>query len=608
MHEFATIISSHLISSHRLLYPFNNDLILRKQKSLKRELLARENVNYVTKRVAILGGSTTADIKNLLEIFLLSEGIKPEFYESEYNKFYEDAVFGNPELENFNPEIIIIFTSVANLIHRPNLTDSPEIINSKLNNEYERFKSIWENLAARYKNAIIIQNNFDIPFTQPEGAAVLPQNLNMFVQSLNAKFLEYAQNNSGFYVHDLNRLSAKIGLEKWHNRNQYHAYKFAMNYDVFPEVAWSLKRLICAILGRVKKCLVLDLDNTLWGGVIGDDGLNNIKIGHETPEGEAFTEFQEYVLKLKERGVILAVCSKNDDNVAKSGFTHPDSVLKLNDFVAVYANWENKDLNIKRIAKEINIGLDSLVFINGNPAERAIVRENLPEVSVPEIDPENISSYISAIENNGFFDTVAISEDDLKRTGTYIQNKQRAELLEHSTGNYDDFLKSLDMQAEINSFSEIYFDRITQLTNKSNQFNLTTKRYTLAEIKAAANDPKYITLYCRLKDKFGDNGVISLAIGEIQGDSLNIILWLMSCRVLKRGVEDLMLDMLAKKAREKNCESLTGYYYPTNKNFMVKDHYKNFGFELVSSDENNNTVWKLNLNNYQPRNKFIAIS
>jgi len=539
---------------------------------------------------------------------LLSDGIKPEFYESEYNKFYEDAVFGNDALENFKPEIIIIFTSVVNIIHAPALTDTPEIINSKLENEYLRFKNVWGNLTARFQNAVIIQNNFDLPFTQPEGTSITAQNFGLFVQKLNVKFAEYAQNNSGFYVHDLNRLCARIGLQNWHNRNQYHAYKFALNYDFIPDVSFSLKRIICSILGRVKKCLVLDLDNTLWGGVIGDDGLNGIKIGNETPEGEAFTEFQTYVKKLKERGVILAVCSKNDEDVAKSGFTHPDSVLKLDDFVAFYANWDNKDINIRKIANDINIGLDSLVFIDDNPAERAIVLENLPEVSVPEIDPENVSSYIQAIENNGFFDTVAISDDDLQRTGTYQQNKQRAQLLESSAGNYDEFLKSLDMQAEIKPFSEIYFDRITQLTNKSNQFNLTTKRYTLGEIKNIAQDQNYITLYCRLKDKFGDNGVISLIIGEIEGKKLKIILWLMSCRVLKRGVEDLMLDVLVNKAREKNCSTLTGFYYPTKKNSMVKDFYKNFNFDLVSCDENNNSIWNLELNNYQPKNKFIKLS
>ncbi|MBR0034864.1 MAG: HAD-IIIC family phosphatase, partial [Synergistaceae bacterium] len=391
---------------------------------------------------------------------------------------------------------------------------------------------------------------------------------------------------------------------RWHNRAEYYAYKFVMDYKLMPSVAWSLKRLICAVLGRVKKCLVLDLDNTLWGGVIGDDGVNGLTLGRETPEGEAYTEFQEYVKALKDRGVILAVCSKNDDDIARSGFSHPDSVLSVDDFVAFYANWDAKDVNIRRIAQEINIGLDSLVFIDDNPAERAIVRENVPEVSVPEVDPSDVASYIRAIEGNGFFDTAAISDDDLQRTKTYQQNKQRV-ILEESSGSYEDFLASLDMEAEIAPFREIYFDRIAQLTNKSNQFNLTTKRYTLADIKAISQDEKYITLYCRLKDRFGDNGVISLLIGEIRGQELHVILWLMSCRVLKRGVEDIMLDSLVNEAVKAGCTKIVGYYYPTAKNSMVKDHYQKFGFVLVNQDEKGNTQWELLTEKYTPAKIFI---
>ena len=583
-------------------YPFDGTLMLKRQKSIKRTLLQRD-ITYIPKRIAILGGSTTSFITSMLELFLLEEGIKPEFWESEYNKYYEDAVFGNPELDAFRPEIVIVFTTSANIINSPSLSDSTQEVSAKLDSEYSRYRTIWDSLSSRF-GAIIIQNNFELPFTQPEGSIVLPQSMGRFISSLNEKLAEYADSHKGFYVHDLNRTAAQLGLSRWHNRNEYYAYKFGMDYELMPDVAWSLKRLICAVLGKVKKCLVLDLDNTLWGGVIGDDGVNGLTLGRETPEGEAFTEFQEYVKSLKNRGIILAVCSKNDDDVARSGFTHPDSVLSVDDFVAFYANWDAKDVNIRRIAQEINIGLDSLVFIDDNPAERAIVRENVPEVSVPEVDPSDVSSYIRVIEGNGYFDTAAISEDDLKRTTTYQQNKQRV-ILEASSGSYEDFLESLDMEAEIAPFRDIYFDRIAQLTNKSNQFNLTTKRYTLADIKAISQDYSYITMYCRLKDRFGDNGVISLLIGEIRGEELHVILWLMSCRVLKRGVEDMMLDCLVKEAVKAGCTKIVGYYYPTAKNSMVKEHYKNFGFALVSEDDKGNTVWELLTKDYKPAKIFI---
>ncbi len=585
-------------------YPFDNDEILRRQKSLRRRLLERDSISYITKRIAVLGGSTVTDIKNILEIFLLNDGIKPEFYESEYNKFYEDAVFGNPELDRFNPEIIIIFTSIANILNVPAVNDSSDEIEAKLENEFMRFKNVWENLSRKF-SAVIIQNNFDFPPSQPEGNfdAVYPNGLEHFMNVLNRKFSEYAASHRGFYIHDINRLSAETGLERWHKRSQFYSYKFALNYDVFPNAAWNLKKIICAVLGRTKKCLVLDLDNTLWGGVIGEDGLNGISIGNETPLGESYTDFQKYVKRLKERGVILAVCSKNDNDVAELGFTHPDSVLKLEDFAAFHANWNTKNINIRQIAHELNIGLDSLVFIDDNPAEREIVRRDIPEVSVPDFDPEDIFTCIKAIEDNGYFETAAISEDDIKRSDTYRQNKQRHEL-EESSGNYDEFLKSLEMEAEISPFREIYFDRITQLTNKTNQFNLTTKRYTLAEIKSASESPEHITLYCRLKDKFGDNGIISLVIGEIHGDNLKIILWLMSCRVLKRGVEDLMLDCIVREARKRGCIKLTGIYIRTKKNSMVESLYKDFGFSLLSS-EDDHTEWELELNNYENRNTFI---
>ena len=575
--------------------------MLKKQKSIKRNLLQR-NISYLPKRIAILGGSTTSFIRSMLELFLLEEGIKPEFYESEYNMYYEDAVFGNPELDAFKPEIVIVFTSSANIINRPLLSDTPGEVSAKLETEYSRYRTIWESLSSRY-GSLIIQNNFELPFTHPEGSIVLPQSAGRFVSRLNEKFAEYADSHKGFYVHDLSRIAAQAGLSRWHNRSEYYAYKFGMNYELMPDVAWSLKRLICSVLGKVKKCLVLDLDNTLWGGVIGDDGVNGLTLGRETPEGEAFTEFQEYVKALKARGVILAVCSKNDDDVARSGFTHPDSVLSVDDFVAFYANWDAKDVNIRRIAQEINIGLDSLVFIDDNPAERAIVRENVPEVSVPEVDPSDVASYIRAIEGAGYFDTAAISEDDLKRTATYQQNKQRV-ILEASAGSYEDFLASLDMEAEVAPFREIYFDRIAQLTNKSNQFNLTTRRYTLADIKALTQDSNYITMYCRLKDRFGDNGVISLLIGEVRGDELHVILWLMSCRVLKRGVEDLMLDCLVSEAKKAGCTKIVGYYFPTAKNSMVKDHYKRFGFSLLNDDEGS-TTWELRTEDYTPAKIFI---
>lgn len=587
-------------------YPYNNDLLMRRQKGIKRQLLNRENVNYLEKRIAILSGSTTDDLKNILELFLLHAGIRPIFYQSEYNKFYEDAVWGNSELDIFRPQIIIIFTSVVNILNKPQAGDSSEIVQDKLRAEAARFRQVWKALQSRY-HAVIIQNNMDMPYEEQLGSlgAVKEYGLSNFIEKLNFEFSSYAVHHAGIYINDLHRLSARVGLDKWHNRFQFYAYKLAMNYEVIPEAANGIGKIIKAILGKSKKCLVLDLDNTLWGGVIGDDGVENIQIGHETPEAEAFTAFQEYVLNLKRRGIILAVCSKNDENIAKSGFSHPDSVLKVEDFVSFHANWEPKNLSIKAIADEINIGTDSLVFIDDNPVERQLIRETMPEVAVPEVDARDIFSYIRVIEGAGYFEPVSISADDLQRSEAYMSNQQRKKLSE-SVHSYDEFLKSLEMEAEIDSFKPIYFDRIAQLTNKSNQFNLTTCRYSRADIENIANDNSYITLYGRLADKFGDNGLVSVIIGEKKADELHIRLWLMSCRVLKRGMEEVMLDALVEKAKENACDTLVGYYYKTNKNKMVADLYKNFGFSLLAAN-GDDSVWQLNVENYSYKSKYILL-
>lgn len=585
-------------------YPYDYEFILRKQKSIKRRLLAREDVSYTPSRIAVLGGSTVDDIKNVLELFLLESGIKPAFYQSEYNKFYEDAVFGNAELDAFKPDIVVVFTSVVNIINWPCVTDSQADVQQKLAAEYDRFCAVWDALKNRY-NAVIIQNTFDFPYENDMGSFTAVKGRNRFVTALNEKIATYAEGHEGFYLHDLQGLSARIGLRKWNNPTQYAAYKFAMDYDVMPEVSLGLAKIVRTILGKVKKCLVLDLDNTLWGGVIGDDGAENIKIGHETPAAEAYTTWQEYVLRLKERGIILAVCSKNEDDIAKSGFAHPDSILKLNDFAAFKANWLPKNENIAAIAKEINIGTDSLVFIDDNPAERQIVRDTMPEVAVPEVDGSDVFSYIRAIEEAGYFEAVTVSDDDLKRNESYQANKARQEL-SATVASYDDFLKSLNMTAEIDDFKPIYFDRIAQLTGKTNQFNLTTRRYTRADIERMTSDQRYITLYGRLTDKFGDNGLISVIIGEKKDDCLHILLWLMSCRVLKRGMEENMLDVLAAKAKSVGCTKLIGYYYPTKKNKMVADMYASFGFVNVGTD-GDGTVWELPLEGYEPKGKYIEV-
>ena len=381
-------------------------------------------------------------------------------------------------------------------------------------------------------------------------------------------------------------------------------YKYSLCFDAIPSLAKSVADIIKSIYGKNKKVLVCDLDNTLWGGVVGDDGVEGIQIGPEIPTGQIYSEFQQYIKELKSIGVLLAVNSKNDAENAIAGLNHPDAPLKPDDFVSIKANWENKDQNMKAIAADLNLGIDSFVFIDDNPTEREIIKQADFDIAVPAMD--KVENYLKLVDRNGFFEVTSLSSDDLSRVEMYKANAKRIQLQE-STGSYEDFLKSLNMKATIKEFEPIYFQRIAQLTNKSNQFNLTTLRCSESDISKMQASDEYLCLYGKLEDKFGDNGVVSVVVGQIVDNELHMRLWIMSCRVLKRGMEDAMLNALVQNAESYGIESIIGYYYPTAKNKMVKEFYKKMGVELVSEDENGNTKWKLNSGTYIPKESAINI-
>ena len=586
-----------------LQYPLDIDMILRKKKSIKKELLLKNF--FIEKNIAILGGSTTSEIKNILELFLLDNGIKANFYESEYNKFYEDALFGNDDLNKFNPDIVYVHTTNLNIIKYPKLKDNEDEIKSLLDNEIQRYKSIWSSLSKF--DCAIVQNNFDYTIDRSLGNLDCSDihGKTYFINQLNAEFSKSAREIKNLYINDINYLSSYIGLKSWFDKSMWHQAKYALSLDSIPELCFNLSKILNSIFGKTKKCLVLDLDNTCWGGVIGDDGLDGIYIGTETAIAETFTALQKYAKELKERGVTLAVCSKNDFKNAKEGFEHPESILTFDDFTSFKANWDPKHQNIMDIAKEINIGIDSLVFIDDNPVERDIVLSQVPSVSVPNVG-DDVIHFIKYIDRNGYFEPISLLADDINRNQYYEDNKKRA-VKESTFKSYDEFLLSLDMTADIKSFSSIYLDRTTQLTNKTNQFNLTTKRYTAGEIETIASSDKYIKIYGKLTDKYGDNGLIAITIGRVKKEKCHIDLWLMSCRVLKRDMEFAMLDELVSQCKEKGVSEIIGYYFKSAKNNMVSLFYEKFGFELKeTSDED--TVWKLDISSYENKNKFIGVS
>lgn len=587
-------------------YPFQVDLIHKKKRTIKKELLQGEV--FVEKKIAILGGSTTSEIKDILELFLLKEGIKPIFYESEFNRYYEDILFENRSLKDFCPDIIYVHTTNVNINGYPEVIDTKEEVRAKLDTEIYKFKSMWEKIRSEY-NCTIIQNNFELPSHRALGNLDFSmfQGKTNFIMNLNLAFAEYSQNQQGFYINDINYLSACFGLDKWHDKTFWFSYKYVLSYDAISILAHNVAIIIKAVYGKSKKCLVLDLDNTLWGGVIGDDGLDSIKIGKETAIAEAHTAFQSYLREMRARGVILAVCSKNDLAIASEGFGHPDSILKLDDFASFKANWEAKHDNIKEITQEINIRTDSLVFIDDNPAEREIVRVQIPEVAVPEIG-NDIVKFIEFIDKEGYFEPAKLSIDDMNRADYYSKNLQR-ESLQPVFADYGEYLQSLKMKAEIKAFTPIYLDRITQLINKTNQFNLTTKRYNDSEVASMSRNELYLTFFGRLSDKFGDNGLVSVVVGSAMGDRLHLDIWLMSCRVIKRDMELAMFDELVARCIASGIKQIFGSYIRSAKNDMVADHFERLGFEQINRQGNDDTTWLYEIpKNYELKNKYIEVT
>ncbi len=585
-------------------YPLDTEQLLRKKRRIRRELLA-QNPHPLHKKIAILGGSTINEVADQLGLFLLNYGIEAEFYQSEYGQYWQDAMFGTPELDEFRPDVIYIHTNWRNVEHFPTTADTPAQVDELLEAEYTRFETMWQALAQKF-GCPVIQNNFDRPNYRLMGNRDVwdVRGRTNFLSRLNQKFYAYACAHEDFYINDLDYLASDYGLTAWGDAFFWHMYKYAMCLDAIPSLANSLANIIKSLYGRNKKALVLDLDNTLWGGVVGDDGVDGIAVGPEVPEGQVYAEFQSYCKALKSIGVVLAVDSKNDEENALAGLNHPDGVLRPDDFVAIKANWDPKDQNLKAIADELNLGADSFVFADDNPAERAIVAAQVPGVETPVLD--GAENYIKTLDHGGYFEVTTLSGEDLKKTELYHANAQRRRA-QAAFADYGAYLDSLEMTATIRGFEPLYIQRIAQLTNKSNQFNLTTLRCSEDDIRGMAENPAWLCLYGKLVDKFGDNGVVTVVAGQSEGETLHLRLWLMSCRVLKRGMEDAMMDAVVADAAARGLKTIRGYYYPTAKNGMVKEFYAGMGFAKVDEDADGNTTWELSVEGYTPRHPHMQI-
>jgi FkbH-like protein len=550
-------------------------------------------------KLALSGDSATQFIVQAIRGMGVEYAIDITIFEADFNQIDQQIFDFNSELYRFDADAVLIFESSHKLLQKYNKT-SPDSRIHFAENAINHTKQLITTLQSKTKAKIIFFNyteENDHVFGQyankVESSFIFQlRKLNWFLQDL-------AVQTANLYICDLSTIQNEIGRERFWSPAIYVNTEMIVGIDALPYIAQAVVQIIRAFQGQLKKCLILDLDNTVWGGVIGDDGLENIQIG-QLGIGKAFTEFQYWIKKLQQRGIIVAVCSKNTESIAKEPFEkHPDMVLKLADIAVFVANWENKADNIRKIQQILNIGFDSMVFLDDNPFERNIVRENIPQITVPEL-PEDPALYLDYLYSLNLFETISFSGEDAQRTQQYQKEAERV-VFQESFTNEDDFLKSLNMISETKPFDSFSIPRIAQLSQRSNQFNLRTIRYTEDEVTRISQSDNYFTLSFTLEDKFGDNGLICAVILEKQKNKILFIdTWFMSCRVLKRGVESYVLNTIVDLAKTNGYTTLTGEYIPTAKNGMVKKHYENLGFQ--SAGEN---LWQLDVQNYELKKVYI---
>lgn len=566
----------------------------------------KEEHSYDKKvRIAVIGSSSIQYLTSILKFNLNLRGFEVSVYEGDYDGINSSLLNLDDELVKFEPQFVVILPHYTDIKDYPSLFCKKEEYNSYLEGVLAQQQMIWQNVST-IPNVHVFQCNYVVPYIEELGTFE-SNTINSkcsFIREINRCLL--LNRPSYVSIVDLDAFASQVGKNAWFDLAGYFTTKsgFAMQF-ILP-VTNKICRLITAISGKPKKCLVMDLDNTLWGDVVGEVGAQGVILDPNDPEGESYRFFQSYIKGLKERGVILAVCSKNDENVAKEVFTtNPNMVLKLDDISCFMANWDDKATNIAAIAKNLNIGIDSLVFIDDNHAEREIIRQNLPDVLVIDL-PDDPDGYTPALYNSGAFDWAEITEEDILRNNTYIANAKREEL-KNSFVDYNSYLQSLEMESQVLQVDESNMERFAQLINKSNQFNLTTRRTTEKAVEEMMHSKDHLLLAVYLKDKFSYYGNIACLILKQNQQQLIVDTFVMSCRVLKRGLEDLILRSIVSYAKERGCTDIIGEYIKTDRNGMVKDLYDNFGFEVVNVNGEDKT-YCLKVEQYQePDNIFISL-
>ena len=567
-----------------------------------KKILKQNHSDYPTVKIALLGDTATQFLSTAIKGMGVERGYNIDLFEAEYNQVERQLLDPTSDLYSFDADVIVVFQSTHKLgEHHSVLTQEQQ---ANLADERISFvASICESPAFATKK-IIYFNYPEIEDTVfGSYANKVDSSFTFQVRKLNYELMRHSQQYPNLFICDIAGLQNKLGRDVMFSTNVYVSTEMVLSVDALPYVASRVMDIVCAIKGQFKKCLILDLDNTVWGGVIGDDGLEGIQLGHGLGIGKAFTEFQMWVKKLKQRGIIICVASKNNEETAKEPFEkHPDMVLKLDDIAVFQANWETKVDNIRTIQSILNIGFDSMVFLDDNPFERNMVRENIPGITVPEL-PEDPGDYLEYLYSLNLFETTSYSNADKDRTKQYQVEAKRVSLSKTFT-NEADFLKSLNMVSTISGFTKFNTPRVAQLSQRSNQFNLRTVRYTESDITSMAEYPDVIDLSFTLEDKFGDNGLIAVVIMKKQDpETLFVDTWFMSCRVLKRGMENFTLNTMVEKAKVAGYKRIVGEYLPTSKNKMVEKHYQDLGFNKIEGTAT--AQYELDVETYQPRECYI---
>lgn len=574
-------------------------------KELKRNL-KKDVSNLPSFKIALVGDTATQFLATAIKGMGVERGYNVDLFEAEYNQVERQFMDSTSDLYQFDADMIVVFQSTHKLGEHhsmlsvdqqatladdrlnfvASICENPVLANKKI--IYFNYPEIEDTVFGSYANKV------DTSFTYQ-------------IRKLNYELMNLSQQYGNLFICDIAGLQNKFGRDFMFASNVYVSTEMILSVDAMPYVASRVIDIVAAINGQFKKCLILDLDNTVWGGVVGDDGLEGIQLGHGLGIGKAFTEFQMWVKKLKQRGIIICVASKNDEDKAKEPFEkHPDMILHLDDIAVFQANWETKVDNIRTIQSILNISFDSMVFLDDNPFERNMVRENILGITVPEL-PEDPGEYLEYLYSLNLFETASYSNADKDRTKQYQVEAKRVSLQKTFTDEAS-FLKSLNMVSTVSGFTKFNIPRVAQLSQRSNQFNLRTERYTDADIEAYANDPEVVDLSFTLEDKFGDNGLIAVVIMKKQDDDVLFVdTWFMSCRVLKRGMENFTLNTMVTAAQKIGCKKIIGEYLPTPKNAMVKEHYDGLGFTKLAENEDGSKKYELDVESYQNRECYIEV-